>query len=315
MNNKFSCPYCGCTKNTYTSWKSVRGHTSMCKSNNHTYTITDLYGPLYYEVFSTYSLEYLHSTYPALNINNCLATLKKYKVLPTDFRYSKWPKDKIEEAIRAFFIENSRLPTASDFVNNDKYPSANTIYRAYGNWESAITASGLEYEPKPSWDKQSIILAIKAFVELNTCIPKLRDFKYSEGYPDPDTVQKYFGSWNKGIEAAGFQPNIQNGFGINTIAKDGKLYRSAHEAYFVDTYLYGKYDYAVEPKYPSPYSYYYDWYIPSLDLYIELDGGCRPYRTKEKLAINQAKDINCIFINTDDLYDRLYITKLLGSST
>lgn len=314
MTNKFSCPYCGHDKSTYTSWKSVRGHTSMCASNNHTYVITDLYGPIYYEEFSTQSIEYLHSTYPALNINNCIATFKKYKILPTNFKYSKWSKSKIEEAIRVFFKENNRLPSSNDFVNDIRYPSANTIFRTYGNWKNAILASGLDYKPRPAWDKQSIILAIVDFVHINNSIPKLRDFKYTEGYPDPDTVQRYFGSWNDAIEAAGFEPNIQNGFGINTYGLDGHLYRSAHEAYFVDNYLYGKYDYNIEPKYPSPYSYFYDWYIPSLDLYIELDGGCRPYRTQEKIEINQVKNIKCIFVNTYELYDRVRMLTLLGGN-
>lgn len=315
MNNKYICPYCGHTSSTYTSWKSVRGHTSICKLNNHTVVVTELYGPLSYEVFINNTLEDLHDKYPGLNINNCTASLKKYKIIPTNFRYSKWPKHKLQESIKNFFIKNNRLPTASDFINNSEYPSTNTVLRFYGTWEAAILDSGLAYTPRPSWDTESIIDVIQKFVLDKDHIPKLRDFKYSKEYPDPDTVQRYFGSWNKAIEAAGFKPNIQNGFGINTVAKDGQIYRSAHEAYFVNTYLYGKYDYVIEPKYPSPYSYYYDWYIPSLDLYIELDGGCRPYRIKEKLAINEAKGINCIFINTDNLYNKPYVSQLLDSST
>jgi hypothetical protein len=135
--------------------------------------------------------------------------------------------------------------------------------------------------------KEDIIKAIIHFKLVFGRIPGVRDFgSNNPGYPNHDTVKTHFGSWNAAIEAAGFIPNIQNGFGVNTRGLDDHLYRSMAEACFVDTYLYSKYDYIIEPKYPAPHNKYYDWYIPSLDLYIELDGGCRPETTKEKIAIN-----------------------------
>ena len=48
----------------------------------------------------------------------------------------------------------------------------------------------------------------------------------------------------------------------------------------------------------------YDWYIPKLDLYIELDGEIRPERTKEKITLNKQLGRNCLFIKTSTLYNK-----------
>lgn len=133
------------------------------------------------------------------------------------------------------------------------------------------------------WSNEEIIKTIQSFVEEKGKIPALRDFEHSDKkYPNRDTVQTKFGSWNNAIKAAGFEPNIQNGFGTDTKGLDGHIYRSIAEAYFADNYLWNKYEYVIEPKYPNS-NWRYDWYVSSLDLYIELDGEIRPERIKEKI--------------------------------
>ena len=54
-------------------------------------------------------------------------------------------------------------------------------------------------------------------------IPQQRDFEYTLDYPGHNTFIRRFGSWNKAITAAGFEPNIRNTYGIDTVAKDGHL--------------------------------------------------------------------------------------------
>lgn len=151
------------------------------------------------------------------------------------------------------------------------------------------------------FSKQEIIASIQHFYKIHGNIPAYRDFYANPHYPHAVTVKEHFGSWNDAIEAAGYIPNIQNGFGYDTFGLDGHLYRSTSEAYFADNYLHKKYEYIIEPKYPSPYNKYYDWYIPLLDLYIELDGGIRPETTKDKIEINKLLYRNCLFIATKDI--------------
>lgn len=152
---------------------------------------------------------------------------------------------------------------------------------------------------------------VRDWVEKMGIIPSPRDW-YNSSYPKPRQIIERFKTWNNFIEAAGFTPNIQNGYGIDTYGLDGHLYRSKSEAYFCDTYLFGKYKYIVEPKYPAPYIRYYDWYIPSLNLYIELDGEIRPETTKEKITINKILNRNCIFIPTSIIYNKEKVSNLFA---
>lgn len=62
---------------------------------------------------------------------------------------------------------------------------------------------------------------------------------------------------------------IHNQYGIRTVAKDEVTYRSKFEADFVNKYLANKYDYIYEKPYGDGSKRTADFYIPSLDIYIE----------------------------------------------
>lgn len=163
-----------------------------------------------------------------------------------------------------------------------------------------------------SYNKQEIIEYIKEFVEQTGRVPGIRDFgSQNPHYPSHDTVKNHFGSWNEAIRAADFEV-ISDGFGTNTTGLDGHKYRSKAEAYFADTYLFGKYTYDIEPEYPKPYRRYYDWYIHILDLYIELDGGIRPDIISLKIKINKTLNKHCIVIPTSKIYNTEYINAALA---
>lgn len=166
-----------------------------------------------------------------------------------------------------------------------------------------------------SFSRDSIILGIQKFVEEHGSIPSYRDADASlsirNSYlPGTHSCKKYFCSWNEAIAAAGFEPQIQNGFGVDTTGLDNHLYRSRAEAYFADNFLYKKYNYVIEPKYPKPHNRYYDWYIPFLDLYIELDGGIRPQVIAEKININKSLGRECLFIPISKIYKNSSLEQL-----
>ncbi len=166
---------------------------------------------------------------------------------------------------------------------------------------------GVKVQLTHIFSKEEVLLAIKDFYTKFGRIPEYRDFDNPDNnYPTTPVVKRLFVTWNNAIASAGFEPNIQNGFGINTVGLDGHLYRSSAEAYFADTFLYKKYIYDIEPKYPIPYNRYYDWYIEELDLYIELDGGIRPDTIKEKILINKALHRSLLCIATTSIYSKTF---------
>lgn len=221
----------------------------------------------------------------------------------------RWDSPQIIEAIRNYVTRTGNLPKTRDFskatINN---PSPKTVNKHFGTWNNAIEAAGFIPNKRSKMKKiyhdcseSSCIEAIQRFYLKNKKIPHRKDFDGDIEFPSCTTLERVFGSWNKAIEAAGYTPNNQDGFGTRTTGLDGILYRSKAEAYFCDTYLYSKYTYDVEPKYPNS-NWMYDWYIRELDLYIELDGEIRPERTKEKIEANKQLDRNCLFIKTKDIY-------------
>lgn len=214
-----------------------------------------------------------------------------------------WTKEEIIQAVKNFYSQEGRLPRNRDFIaSNGKYPSPPKVVREFGSWNQAIKEAGfIPTQIHKIWTKEEIIKVIQDFYKENNTIPQMRDFIDSNGkYPGKTTVQKYFGSWNRAIEEAGFISN--KFFGISTYGKDGYCYRSKAEAYFADNFLFKQYKYDIEPKYPKPYNKWYDWYIYEIDTYIELDGGIRPHAIEEKIKINKKLGRQLLVIPINSVY-------------
>lgn len=213
-------------------------------------------------------------------------------------RKSFYTKEECIKAIQNFYDENSRLPISTDFENNKNYPSDSAVRNLFGSWNKGLSEAGFTIF---NHTKESCIESIKNFYNENKRIPLANDFRENLKYPNVKTVQKLCGSWNNAIEEAGFIPVYSNQFGNRIKAKDGVLYRSWYETYFVDNYLFEKEKYFYEVKYPEPHNKYYDFYLPEKDLYIEIDGGLRPQVIQEKIKINKELNRNLLVISTNKI--------------
>ena len=196
-------------------------------------------------------------------------------------------------------------PIHIDSIKNIKYTKCLKLDSRLSDFKKCFKRRGLDSGSHVLiYTKECLLNLIKEFYRNHNRIPQYRDFNKNTLLPGGATYQRHFGSWNNAIKAAGFEPDINNGFGIKTIAKDGILYRSKSEAYFVDTFLYEKYDYEYEPEYDNS-NKFYDFYIKELDLYIELDGECRPPEIiEEKIQINKQENKNLLVIRTKDIYNK-----------
>jgi hypothetical protein len=214
-----------------------------------------------------------------------------------------------------FIDENEGSIHYKNFVQSNKYDIKNKFPNLKANLTNirkAFKRRGYEIGFfNKIITKESIIEHILLFYKNNNRIPQIRDWEYNFKYPNHVTVKKYFGTWNKAIEAAGFTPNNDDGFGIRIKAKDGYLYRSHYETTFVNKFLYSQYNYSIEPKYPEPYYKFYDWYIPELNLYIELDGDLRPEVMKEKIRINSKLGRKLLVVKDKDINKFDTLTELV----
>ena len=305
----FKCPYCNqdsyaktSKKNgKFESWEAVRRHTSKCKSNTGEYFIDLNVGLIHKSQIDTLS-ENIKS-----NKRDIINSFGKHKPIDKNHVSSlRFNDEFLLDQIQEFYKLNKRLPTSKDFRLNKQYTNSTVFFDHFGSWNNALILAGFEPINIKNTDEELINKIIEFFI-LNKRIPTRREI-----LPSSSIYQKRFGSWNKAIIKAGFEPDYNDGFGIRTIAKDGRLYRSKAEAYFVDTFLYGKHKYEYERKYDN-HNKYYDFYLPDLNLYIELDGELRPQVIQEKIQINKEENKNLLVIKTKNIYSKKELKDFIKS--
>lgn len=222
----------------------------------------------------------------------------------------KWDKQSIVLAIQKIALIEQKVPLAAYFnniENNKEVPYINTIVLHFGSFNEALKAAGLPVTlaHKNKWSDEDILKSLQTFYTLNNRAPHYREILTENGFPNITTITKRFSTFSNALQLANVPFVINNGYGVPTAALDSHIYRSQAEAYFVDRFLYNKYEYVIEPKYPKPFDRWsYDWYIPSLDIYIELTGGLRPERIVEKQNLHKLLGITCLVIHTNNMYKK-----------
>ena len=206
-------------------------------------------------------------------------------------------------------IHYSELIGLDQYSFKEKFP---TVTTKLSNLSRSLKHRNIDtgsHLKRPS--KEDLLSSIKTFYSKHNRIPSYDELLIKNNLFSEGTYIRQFGSWKQAIIEAGYEPNTVFSFGIKTVAKDGILYRSKAEAYFVDNYLYNQYDYIYESKYTDGSTKLYDFYIPSLDLYIELTGGINPQNIQEKIAINKQQNKKLLVINTKDIYKKEKLTEFL----
>lgn len=155
--------------------------------------------------------------------------------------------------------------------------------------------------------KQSLIEGIKKFYRKNNRIPLKREL------PTNTACRVYFGSWNKAIVAAGFQPNPEY-FTKRTCANDGHMCDSTIER-LVDDWLFRHGIPHERNRYYPDSKMTADFYIRKCEVWIELfglKGAHKNYdrKHKRKLDIAHRKKLNFIALYTTDVLNKNLVTKL-----
>lgn len=143
----------------------------------------------------------------------------------------------------------------------------------------------------PLYSKTTLIEMIERFYRENGRIPFYEEFNSNPKYPNPETYKVAFGSWNKAIEAAGFDPNSSS-LGRVCIAKDGHKCRSFAEKIVDDWLFENGILHEKEVFYPNS-RLRADWRIGSTFveyLGLSLDGEGKLYRHYQ-LALERKRSI------------------------
>lgn len=93
--------------------------------------------------------------------------------------------------------------------------------------------------------KESIIQIIQEFAKRNGRLPLKREMASADKFS-----RKFFGSWNKAIEVAGFKPNRVL-FAKRQVAKDGHLCDSLAEKIIDDWFYERNINHEIHVRYPN----------------------------------------------------------------
>lgn len=198
-------------------------------------------------------------------------------------------------------------------MNNTKFPKKIAPIRRCANCHNRLFNYAIYCSTKcssiaHSISKEEVANRIKNFHKKHGRIPLKREMW---GIYKP--ARKYFGTWNKAIEAAGFKPNPVM-FSDRCIANDGHICDSVAEK-IIDDYLYEKsivHERSI--SYPKG-NYTFDFRIGNILLeYFGLTGEHRKYDEIRKIKQKIVKKFNLhlVEIYPKDLYPHNKLEAILG---
>lgn len=97
-----------------------------------------------------------------------------------------------------------RAPTTGDMAELGEFSVA-TYYNAFESWNDAVRAAG--YEPRRERDVsgERLLNELRRVGEVVDRAPSIADMR-ERGRYSPNTLRHRFGSWNRAVEEAGFDP-------------------------------------------------------------------------------------------------------------
>lgn len=137
--------------------------------------------------------------------------------------------EELLEELNRLADELGERPTAADMDNYGEY-WASTYRRAFGSWNTALDAVGID--SPPSQDRQpvsdeALLAELKRVAESSDGTPTTRAME-DHGEHSPNTYIRRFGSWNNAVTTAGFEPNTEVGTEtVSTEALIAELHRIA----------------------------------------------------------------------------------------
>lgn len=126
------------------------------------------------------------------------------------YQYRKIPRSKLENGLQQLADELDRVPTQMEMENRGPF-SHNAYIRAFGSWNEALRAVGLEAEFLIDISETKLLEALQRFAE-DLSRPPMRTEMNSNGLFSVGPYIRQFGSWEAALTNAGLDPNnVPNG--------------------------------------------------------------------------------------------------------
>lgn len=139
----------------------------------------------------------------------------------------EYSKKYLLDQILRFIEEFGRQPKSRDFEKLEGYPHRKTYDKYFGSWNNALIQLGLPINVSKYTDKE-LENYFKNFVEKYGRVPTIPEFNDNPNYPSFWCYQNRFGSWNKAVEAYGYEVN-GGASGTYYVFENGEVCASSYE--------------------------------------------------------------------------------------
>jgi hypothetical protein len=132
------------------------------------------------------------------------------RVLPFAPTMTPISRDSLIEELNRLADKLGKTPSANDMRDHGKHP-VSTYQSRFGSWANAVSEAG--FTPKSVGEpipRDELIAELRRLAGELERPPSATDMKTVGSY-STDAYRNHFGSWNKAVEAAGFEPIPEGG--------------------------------------------------------------------------------------------------------
>lgn len=202
--------------------------------------------------------------------------------------------DQIIIEIKRLAEKLERTPTLKEAAELDSLPSEGALAERFGTWNNLLQKAGLNINQKITYSNDEYIKDLKICAEQTD--GKLTIRKYIKiGNHSHDSIKRRFGSWKEACEIAGIKPGEKHGTKIE--GQNGNILDSSFEARVADILNEYNINYETHKKVLNS-KWITDFYIPSLNVWIEVNGyeKGRPNKSKYQEKLKYYRKNNLDFI-------------------
>lgn len=232
----------------------------------------------------------------------------------TENEYADYTRSDLIADVEALADDLERVPTTKDAEADDRLPCLQRMYRLiHEDWMTVLRDAGLEptkHQRRSSGrDRREQMLGDLRRTNRETGGTELTLRQYDDyGEFASSSIKSRFGSWSDACEAAGIDSGTKHG--SQCLGPNGELLDSWHEKVVAEFLDDCDIDYDVHPRVGDT-GYFADFYVPSIGLWIEVDGyatGTRPNERNfsEKVTYFEANGMDYVVVqSTDELVAEL----------
>lgn len=190
---------------------------------------------------------------------------------------SKVDEEDVIDRVKEIAEEKGETPVMRDIINEQNMPSAGGLSSMFGSWNDLLAQAGFDPNKKSKYTEEDKELMLE---DLRRCYSEtdgnLTVRRYIEiGEYGHNTVKEKFGSWSKATKEAGIQSGTKHGEQVQ--CQCGQVLDSVNEKVVGDILHQLSIEHVAHKCIPET-NYKTDFYLPSINLWIEVDG----YKNSER---------------------------------